>query len=305
MPTDRQHPFPNSPRSEPDEQIRLPSLPNRLNIIERIMSEAIHDPIVSPYRPRAQFTFFCGFEPSQRNGYQAQLVGVGRCLEWFVFDYIIPELNVTPAQHWVNTHAQRLEPDQLLIAKNCLNFILGIYEIHNNVPGLHFEAIDLLRQRQLYFVNESVVSKEIQNGQLLLARLFPYQGEYVLSGMATIMTAHATSDFKHLLAEQRILPAHILPFLDGVELENLFGRTLSDIDRIEDLPLLHEKLKHYLEIVSPARLSFIKLLDRINKTPDPFNVAAFLCDTLHVTCRHEMDLLLAYIMAAWFQSHKP
>jgi len=34
------------------EAVRLPSLPQRLEIIERLMAEAIADPLVAPYHPR-------------------------------------------------------------------------------------------------------------------------------------------------------------------------------------------------------------------------------------------------------------
>ena len=121
--------IPNATPDSGDSAVRLASLPDREPVIERLMTEAIHDPAVSPYRRRAQFTFFCGFEPQQVSGYEAQLEAVGRCLEWFVFDYLIPELNLTPAQHWFNQNKLLLSPSEVQVAKNALNFTLGIFEI--------------------------------------------------------------------------------------------------------------------------------------------------------------------------------
>lgn len=294
---------PNSGSSE--SAVRLASLPDREPVIERLMTEAIHDPCVSPYRPRAQFTFFCGFEPRQVSGYEAQLEAVGRCLEWFVFDYLIPDLNLTPAQHWFNQNKLLLSPSEVQLTQNSLDFVLGIFEISHVEPGNGFEVIDLLRGNQTYSVVEQIVSQEVKPGHLLLARLFPHEGKYLLSGMATLMAQSATKQIKRDIHEDRMIPEHVLLNLDGVELENLFNRSLTDVDRIEDLALLHDRLGLYLQAVDSDKLSYDDVLHLINETADPFNVAAKMCDTLSVTCRHEMDLVLAYAMATWFQTHKP
>ena len=76
---------------ETDSSVRLPSLPCRHPVVEKMMSGAILDFLVASYRKRAQFAFFCGDEPDHLGGYDGQLEVVGRCLEWFVFDCEIRE----------------------------------------------------------------------------------------------------------------------------------------------------------------------------------------------------------------------
>ena len=297
--------LPNPAPGSNEASVRLASLPEREPVIERLMTKAIHEPHVRLYRPRAQFTFFCGFEPQQVSGYEGQLEAVGRCLEWFVFDYIIPDFNLTPAQHWFNQNKLLLDPTEVQLVKNALNFILGIFEVTRVQAGNGFEVVDLLRQNHRYEVVEKIVSQEVEPGHLLLARLFPHQGKFLLSGMATLMAQSATKQIKRYLREGRMVPEHVLLNLDGVELENLFNRSLSEVDRIEDLTLLHDRLRLYLQAVGSEMLSYDEVLHLINVTPDPFNVAAKLCDDFAVTCRHEMDLVLAYMMATWFATHKP
>lgn len=51
------------PSHEADLSVRLPSLPCRHPVVEKLMSGAIIDFLVASYRRRAQFTFFCGDEP--------------------------------------------------------------------------------------------------------------------------------------------------------------------------------------------------------------------------------------------------
>lgn len=305
MSDEKTNAFPDPAPGSDESAVRLASLPDREPVIERLMTEAIHDPYVSPCRPRAQFTFFCGFEPRQISGYEGQLEAVGRCLEWFVFDYLIPELNLTPAQHWFNQNKLLLAPSEVQLTKNALDFVLGIFEISHVEPGSGFEVVDLLRGNQTYSVVEQIVSQEVKPGHLLLARLFPHQGKFLLSGMATLMAQSATKQIKRYIHEGRLVPEHVLLNLDGVELENLFNRSLTDVDRIEDLALLHDRLQLYLQSVGQEKLSYDEVLHLINDTADPFNVAAQICDALAVTCRHEMDLVLAYAMATWFQTHKP
>ncbi len=284
--------------------LRLPSLPDRLPVLERILTEAIEDPHVKPYRDRALFTFFCGFEPQDVAGYDAQLEAVGRCLEWFVFDYVIPDLQCTPAQRWFDQREESLSPQDHLEAYQCLSFILGLFEVFDISTGRGFWVADLLRGQSLY-VREYILSREIQEGQLLLARLFPWQEAHCLSGMATVMGIEATADVKTLLAEGILSPPDVLSHLDGVELENLFGRTLEQIERLEDLALLHRQMQRYLEPVTGRKVAFSQFLSVVNKVADPFNVTAFLCEKVPIVCRHEMDLIMAYVMACWFATHKP
>ena len=285
--------------------LRLPSLPDRLEMLERIMAEAIKDRTIKRYRDRAQFTFFCGFDPRLIGGHEGQLEVVGRCLEWFVYDYVIPELNLTPAQHWFDTHEEALSPDDHLIAYNCLQFILGIFVVDEVEAEAGFWVNDLLRNGPPCYVREQLLSQEIHTGQLLLARLFPYQDAYVLSGMATVMSVAATNEIKKFIREGTLVPDEILPYLDGIEIENLFGRSLTDVDRMEDLAVLHRQMRYYLEQTCRNKISFKTYLDMIQQAADPFSVAAHLCDHLPLYCRHEMDLALAYVMATWFQTHKP
>jgi len=58
---------------EADTSVRLPSLPCRHPVVEKLMSGAILDLLVASYRSRAQFTFFCGDEPDHLGGYDGQL----------------------------------------------------------------------------------------------------------------------------------------------------------------------------------------------------------------------------------------
>jgi hypothetical protein len=305
MSSENNNALPNPASGPNDASVRLASLPDREPILERLMAEAIDEPHVRLSRPRAQFTFFCGFEPQQANGYEGQLEAVGRCLEWFVFDYIIPDFNLTPAQHWFDQNKLLLAPTEIQLVKNALSFVLGAFKITKVQCDSGFEITDLWRPNHRYEVVEKIMSQEIEPGQLLLARLFPHQGKFLLSGMATLMSQSATKHIERHMREGRMIPEHILLNLDGIELENLFNRSLSEVDRLEDLTLLHDRLRLYLQAVGSETLSYDDILHLINVTPDPFNVAEKLCDDFSITCRHEMDLVLAYMMATWFATHKP
>ena len=286
-----------------DSQLRLPSLPHRPPIVEQIMSQAITDPQVMPYRDRAQFTFFCGDLPESLGGRDGQLEVVGRCLEWFVFDYTIPELEMTPAQHWLNLYACRLTPEQYACATDCLNFVLGIFEISQLDAAYGFVAIDLLRPGKSYRVCEHTINNELRPGQLLLGRLFPQRNEYILSGMAAIMNHSATMQIKQLISSGRLKPQSILDDLDGLELENLYGRSLMNIDKVKDLNLLYQRLQNYFQNIVPNQTNFSELQKSISAAQDPVELAVSACRRLNIHCRHEIELVLTYIMTYWFRTH--
>ncbi|MCP4712187.1 MAG: hypothetical protein GY869_26485 [Planctomycetes bacterium] len=298
MPADNYQSEPD-PDQGPTEALRLPSLPQRLQILERISAESICDPLVSSYRNRAQFTFFCGAEPAEMGGHDGQLEVVGRCLEWFVFDYDIPELDTTPANYWLQCHADDLSDDQIADAQTCLDFVLGLFEITQIKPGHSFVARDLLRPSLRYTVFEELITNEIHPHQLLLGRLFPYRSDYVLSGMAGIMDAHATGQIKSLINIGKLKPDVVLPTLDGVELENLFGRSVHDLADITDLKIIHHRLRRYLEILPDCPITFSDLRRLIAAAEDPLELAANLTRQFQIFCRHEMDLLFTLISAAW------
>lgn len=289
---------------DPNASIRLPSLPRRLPIVERIMAEAILDPQVAPYRRRCQFTFFCGLQPDQLAGRDGQLELVGRCLEWFVFDYIVPELQTTPAQHWLNNNKHLLNPQELSDATDCLNFILGIFEIAGVIPGEALKARDLLRPGKTYLLPEPVISNEITPGQLLLSRIFPHRGSFALSGMAVVMDESVTREINSLIKQEKLKPEFILPNLDAVELENLFGRSLKDIEQNTSLPLIKQRLKRYLEEICPGLLSFKQLQIIIKNTTDPLQLVNQLSEQPEIHCRHEFDLVLTLMITLWKKSQK-
>jgi hypothetical protein len=311
-----------------DSALRLPSLPRRLPLLERIMAEAIRLPDPARFRSRAQFTFFCGGEPETLAGYDGQLEMVGRCLEWFVFDYYLPSIEATPAQHWLSQNWDQLSQNQQEQAQQCLYFILGIFEVISVEPNRTMVVEDLLRPAktgedesapravarhaktsqikpgQRYTIREEVLTAEVQPGQLLLARLFPHQQAYILSGMAAVMNPNATGQIKNLIRRKKLVPAYILKDLDGVELENLFGRNIADIERSEDSVSAHRILKRYVDEICPGCIAFDELIRQIRESPDPFGAAAALCDQAKIFCRHEMDLILACIMNAWYSYHR-
>jgi len=304
------HPMPpDSPDLSPDlpapdrQALRLPSLPQRLEIVERITSAAIDLPEVAPYRNRAQFTFFAGDAPAQWSGYEGQLEVVGRCLEWFVFDYIIPELDATPAQYWLAFNLHLLSPRQRADAQDCLEFILSLFEVTQIEPGLGFVALDLLRPSQSYSIREHLISNEMQTGQLLLARLFPHRGSLALSGMAAVMGPHALAQIKQFIHQGKLKPAALIKELDGLELENLFGRSLHDLTQNLSLDEIYRRLRRYLTTLPSPPFSLEQLQEMLADSGDPLRLAADLCRQIPVFCRHEMDLLYALISVAWHQCH--
>jgi hypothetical protein len=283
--------------SHGSEAVRLPSLPKRLEILERISTEAIQDPHISKYRQRAQYTFFGGADPAELGGYEGQLEVVGRCLEWFVYDYYIPDLDATPAVFWLRQNADKLSNEEQANVRDCLNFVLSIYEVADVHPQKGFTAIDLLREPLRYHVSERLITAEIETGQLLLGRLFPHHSSFVLSGMAALMDSHATRQIKEFIISGKLNPAAVVENIDGVELENLFGRSIHESVNISDVDVLYERLHRYLEILQPGAFSLTELQQLVQKSTHAVSLTADLCDNLQIFCRHEIDLLFAYIDA--------
>ncbi len=283
--------------SHGSEAVRLPSLPKRLAILERISTEAIQDPHISTYRQRAQYTFFCGADPAELGGYEGQLEVVGRCLEWFVYDYYIPDLDATPAEFWLRQNTDKLSDEERANVEDCLNFVLSLYEVADVHPEQGFTAIDLLREPLRYHVSERLITSEIETGQLLLGRLFPHRSSFVLSGMAALMDQHVTQQFRQFIVSGKLNPAAIVENIDGVELENLFGRSIHDSVNVSDAEILYERLHRYLEVLQPGAFALTELQQLVQNSDHAVSLTADLCENLQIFCRHEIDLLFTYIDA--------
>lgn len=282
--------------------LRLPSLPQRLGILERITCEAILDPLVAVHRRRAQWTFFAGSEPATMSGYEGQLEAVGRCLEWFVFDYRIAGLGMTPARHWLEQQAGLLGQATHEQATRCLDFVLGLFEVGPVKAKQGFVAVDLLRRPLTYGVRERLITEELKAGQLLLGRLFPHEGAYVLSGMAALMDSHAAEQIKGLIRAGKLRPGELAENLDGLELENLFGRSVEEIADLSEA-VLYERLGRYVETLEQTPWTPDQLRGRVETAPDPLELAEALCREARVYCPHEIDLVYAYVVAAWEKQH--
>ena len=303
MPYNRSESSPYWPCHKADLSVRLPSLPCRHPVVEKLMSGAIIDLLVASYRSRAQFTFFCGDEPDNLGGYDGQLEVVGRCLEWFVFDCEIPEFGETPARHWFSLHADELSCQDRAVAGDCLDFILSIFEIIEVTSGTGFTVHDLLRPGRCHHIREEVASEEIEPGQLLLSRIFPHRGDFALSGMAVLMNETATREIKQFICEGKLNPELILPDLDGVELENLFGRSLRNIVASDDLALLENKLRRYFNEIRPGHFTFEQLQTIVYDSGDSMDLIAYIDHEMDFFNRHEMDLIFTLILAVWEKSH--
>jgi len=282
--------------------LRLPSLPSRLGILEQITCEAILEPLVAVHRRRAQWTFFAGADPATMSGYEGQLEAVGRCLEWFVYDYRIPGLGTTPARHWLARQSEALGRGAYEQVERCLDFVLGLFEVGPVKAEEGFVAVDLLRPPLTYAVRERLITEELEAGQLLLGRLFPHEGAYVLSGMAALMDGHATDQIKSLMGAGKLRPEELLDELDGLELENLFGRSVEGIAQLSE-SVLYERLRGYIEALEQRPWTLSQVSRRVARALDPLELAETLCREAQVYCPHEIDLLYAYVVAAWEKQH--
>ncbi len=286
-----------------DLAVRLPSLPYRQETIERIMTESIRTEEVARHRPRAQFTFFCGASPEDLAGHSGQLEAVGRCLEWFVFDYVIPELKTTPAAKWLELNRDSLDDTILRDAEGCLNYVLSIFEVAEVNQSDEIAAIDLLREGHIYRINEEIINEELSPGQLLLGRVFPWRGSYVLSGMVAVMDSVATRRMKRLIANDKLKPDRVLDGLDGLELENMIDRSLMSLDKLPDKTIFR-RLQLYVESIVPGRIEFEKLKTLIDDAEDPVEIAVRLCRHMHIYSSHEIELVIALVMTTWYRRHK-
>ena len=276
--------------------VRLASLPRRWPLVEQVVTEAVSLPQAAAWRSRAQFVFFCGLEPPQMAGHEAQLEAVGRCLEWFVFDYPLPEHFVTPATAWLEHNRRELSIAQVHEVEAILRFVLGLFDVEEIEPGQGFTAVDLLRNAR-YPVQERVLTKELEPGQLLLGRLFPREGGYALSGMAALMEPHATEQIRDMIRRGRLRPEQILPSLDAIELENLLGRDPEAMAAAEDHQVLLARLNRFLELARPGEIEPSTLRALLETRSDAAALTAELCRRCRIACRHEIDLVHTLVRA--------
>ena len=121
--------------------------------------------------------------------------------------------------------------------------------------------------------------------------------------MAVLMTENATDEIKQFILDDKLNPDFILPTLDGLELENLFGRSLRDIETNEPLTILLELLRRYVEEICPGKMTFEQLHNYIIHTDDVVELFTKVCRELEIYCHHEIELISSIILAIWNKTH--
>lgn len=206
------------------------------------------DPYLRWEKTRRMNEFFGNSPYKIFSSNQQQLeMAFGRFLEWFTFDYVSQHYEMTPLDVLLTQNFDELSQKELDIFIGWRKNIYGFFEVAEVERGRYFLAREIWTDRE-YKVLEYMATLQIEEGDLLLGRLFPYRGNYTLSGVAIRLEKELSYTVKREAARIKERGGKIEITPQEAE-RDLFQKREGEVEgnRIEMIEKkLRRKLHHYL-----------------------------------------------------------
>jgi hypothetical protein len=130
---------------------------------------------------KTQKKFFGGKLPRYSSEHEIK-TAIGRHIEWFIFDNPLKRLGGrTPFEHFLHINQDKFGEEDREIYEGFNKNIFGIFEVKNIERGYGFTLRNLADDKE-YEVREKRATYQLQDGQCIIGRIFPFRGYYTLSG---------------------------------------------------------------------------------------------------------------------------
>lgn len=255
------------------------------------------DPYLRWEKTRQMNEFFGNSPYKIYSSNQQQLeMALGRFLEWFTFDYVSQHYEMTPLDVLLTQNFDELSQKELDIFIGWRKNIYGFFEITEVERGRYFLAREIWTGRE-YKVLEYMGTLQIEEGDFMLGRLFPYQGNYALSGVASRWKKELSYSIKREVARIReregkidLTPKEVERYLFKKGEERIAGKEREMIEK-----RLRRKLHHYLG----KRFKLKDLQSLMEKAEGPDEILKEFSSQIRFKTNREADEFTHLIIDYW------
>ncbi len=272
--------------------------------LQKLLTSPSLNPNMKRTFKRAKFTFFGDELPyyveSDKFQYQQALC---RCLEWFVFDtkVTIDFSELSPAEHWLKNSRDHLSSEEVENYEQLMSPVFGVFEITQIDKGSGIRIYDVQDERE-YYIHEKLGTISMVRGGTLIGRIFPWKGDYIMSGA---MSFFPKGGFKDLINDFSTQGRSVEKF-DALTWEMYFKLNKTEpIEKLKSLNANKKKIIPFLNLLTRGTLTWNSLLNQIKEAEEPFDFIDPLMAEIEFFSSTEKELLTRYLLNLWNYVPRP
>jgi len=255
------------------------------------------DPYLPWEKTRQMNDFFGGspFKIYSHSQHQLEMA-LGRFLEWFAFDYVSQHYGQTPLDVLLTQNFDELSQKELDIFIGWRKNVYGFFEITEVKRGKHFLAREIRTDRE-YKVLEYTATLQMEEGDILWGKLFPYQGNYTLSGVASRWKKELSYPMKREIARIKERGGKI-DFTPKVVERNLFHKKEEEVEG-KEREMIEKRLRRKLHCYLGKRFKLKDLQRLMEKAEGPDEILKEFSSQIRFKTNREADEFTHLIIDYW------
>jgi hypothetical protein len=191
-----------------------------------------------------------------------------RFADYFLFSYSSEHYKMTPLELFLSRESSDFNKKDREIYSGFKSHIYSAFEVLKVIVGSHFLAKDLSSDK-VYKVRENKATYQMEEKNIIIARIVPYEEDYALFSITLLMPRAASyltkREWRRMMAEDKKGP-------DPLMLERVFYHKKRETTG-DNLEMVEKKLRRILKKHLGKRAPSIRQLKkRMNETTDPMDI---------------------------------
>jgi hypothetical protein len=218
-----------------------------------------------------------------------------RFADYFLFSYSSEHYQMTPLELFLSRKLPGFNKKDKEIYSGFRSYIYSAFEISKVIVGSHFLAKDL-SSNKVYKIRENRATYQMEEGNIIIARIVPYEEDYALFSITLIMPRAASyltkREWRRMMTEDKRGP-------DPLMLERVFYHKKREAPR-NNLEMVEKKLRRILKKhLGKKAPSIRQLRRRINETTDLMDVLKELTEKIPFPTTKELIDFQQLFNAFW------
>lgn len=218
-----------------------------------------------------------------------------RFADYFLFSYSSSHYKMTPLEVFLSRKLSGLNKKDKEIYSGFKAHIYSAFEVLKVIVGSHFIAKNL-SSNKVYKVRENRATYQMEEGNIIIARILPYEEDYALSHINLVVPRAASylvkREWKRMIAKDKKGP-------DPITLERVFHQGRKKVVE-NDLEMVEKKLRRTLKKNLGKKAPTIRQLKkRINESTYSMDILKELIEKMSFSSTEELIQFQELFNAFW------
>ena len=218
-----------------------------------------------------------------------------RFADYFLFSYSSSHYKMTPLEVFLSRKLSDLNKEDKEIYSGFKSHIYSAFEVLKVIVGSHFIAKNL-SSNKVYKVRENRATYQMEEGNIIIARILPYEEDYALSHINLVVPRAACyltkREWKRMIAKDKKGP-------DPITLERVFHQGRKRVVE-NDLEMVEKKLRRTLKKNLGKKAPTIRQLrKRINESTYSMDILKELIGKMSFSSTEELIQFQELFNAFW------